>query len=246
MDTQDCLKSFLLSWVNIQIECLLRTVSVANCPQCLRAIQLDNTHSCFRIRTGLMKYEKHHLIFHSTSARSCLLNFITFQPFLYDLQNLLYIQLKNHNHPEDEISMCNTADQLVDVARSYEAMDWLWVNYPVPVNDSLSTSAQATGLRLPTVPSTTNQTPLRTVDEDGEVSPAPVTCASDEQQHGQATIHNKICHRDRKARLKAPCSSHKNFNTDAAANANAIADADAGGSTIALPRLPSGELKTAF
>lgn len=87
--------------------------------------------------------------------------------------------------------MCNTADQLVDVASSYEAMVWLfnrlWVNYPEPVNNSLSTSAQATGLRLPTVPSTTNQMTLRTVDEDGEVSPAPVTCASDGQQHGQAS-----------------------------------------------------------
>ena len=64
---------------------------------------------------------------------------------------------------------------------------------------------------------------------------------------------NKTCHRDRIARLTAPCPSHKNFNVklfanaDAAANANtdgnADADADAGGSTIALPGLRPGELK---
>ena len=169
---------------------MLRTISLANCPQCLRAIQLDDTHSCYRIRNGQIKYERHHLIFHFASARSCLLNFITSQPFIYDLQNLQYIQMKNHNHPDDEISMCNTADQLVYIASSYETLLWLfnrlWVNYPEPVNNSLTTSAQATGLRLPTVPSTANQMTLRTVDEDGEVSPAPVTCASDGQQHGQA------------------------------------------------------------
>ena len=62
---------------------------------------------------------------------------------------------------------------------------------------------------------------------------------------------NKTCHRDRIARLTAPCSSHKNFNVkvfanaDAAANANieANADADAGGNTIALSGLRPGELK---
>lgn len=140
MNTQDCFKSFLLSWMKIQIECMLRTISLANCPQCLRAIQLDDTHSCYRVRNEQIKYERHHLIFHFASARSCLLNFITFQPFIYDLQNLLYIQLKNQNHPEDEISTCNTLDHLVDVATSYEAMVWLfnrlWVTCPQPVNNT--------------------------------------------------------------------------------------------------------------
>ena len=62
---------------------------------------------------------------------------------------------------------------------------------------------------------------------------------------------NKTCHRDRIARLTAPCPSHKKFNIElfanaaAAANANPDADADAsaGGSTIALPGLRPGELK---
>ena len=59
-----------------------------------------------------------------------------------------------------------------------------------------------------------------------------------------ARKYNKTCHRDRIARLTAPCPSHKNFNVkqtfaDAAANA----DANAGGSTIALPGLCPGELK---
>ena len=65
---------------------------------------------------------------------------------------------------------------------------------------------------------------------------------------------NKTCHRDRIARLTAPCPSHKNFNvktlTFANANTAANADVDAGGSTIALPGVFSspglrpGELKT--
>ena len=51
---------------------------------------------------------------------------------------------------------------------------------------------------------------------------------------------NKSCHRDRIARLTAPCPSHKkNFNVKLFANA----DANAGGSTIALPGLRPGELK---
>ena len=53
--------------------------------------------------------------------------------------------------------------------------------------------------------------------------------------------YNKTCHRDRTARLTAPCPSHKNFNVQLFANANA--DANAGGSTIALPGLHPGELK---
>ena len=65
---------------------------------------------------------------------------------------------------------------------------------------------------------------------------------------------NKTCHRDRIARLTAPSPSHKNcnvnlfVNADAAANtdanANADANSDAGGSTIALPGLRPGELKS--
>ena len=58
---------------------------------------------------------------------------------------------------------------------------------------------------------------------------------------------NKTCHRDRIARLTAPCPSHKNFNVkpfayaDAAVNADA--NADARGCTKALPGLSQGELK---
>ena len=62
---------------------------------------------------------------------------------------------------------------------------------------------------------------------------------------------NKTCHRDRIARLTAPCPSHKNFkvklkhvakvNVDAAANADA--NADANGSTIALSGPRPEELK---
>ena len=57
---------------------------------------------------------------------------------------------------------------------------------------------------------------------------------------------NKTCHRDRIARLTASCPSHKNFNVKLFANAdaNANANADAWGSTIALPGLRSGKLKT--
>ena len=50
---------------------------------------------------------------------------------------------------------------------------------------------------------------------------------------------NKTCHRDRIARLTAPCPSHKNVNVKLFVNA----DANAGGSTIALPGLRPGELK---
>ena len=60
-------------------------------------------------------------------------------------------------------------------------------------------------------------------------------------------LTNKTCHRDRIARLTAPCPSHKNFNiklfANAAADANANANPGAGGSTIALPGLRPGELK---
>ena len=54
---------------------------------------------------------------------------------------------------------------------------------------------------------------------------------------------NKTCHRDRIARLTAPCPSHKNFNVKHFANADATAYA--GGSTIALPGLRQCELKIA-
>ena len=54
-------------------------------------------------------------------------------------------------------------------------------------------------------------------------------------------MSNKTCHRDRIAHLTAPCPSHKNFNVNFA-NADTAANADAGGSTIALPGLRLGEL----
>ena len=65
---------------------------------------------------------------------------------------------------------------------------------------------------------------------------------------------NKTCYRDRIARLTAPGPSHKKFNVklfanadaDADANANTNADADAVGSTIALPGLRPGELKSSY
>ena len=59
--------------------------------------------------------------------------------------------------------------------------------------------------------------------------------------------NNKTCHRDRIARLTAPCPSHINFNVKLFANAAADADANANarGSTIALPGLCPGELKIA-
>ena len=62
---------------------------------------------------------------------------------------------------------------------------------------------------------------------------------------------NKTCYRDRIARLTVPCPSLKNFNVklfanaDAATNIHANTNADAGGSTIALPGLRPGELKMA-
>ena len=57
-------------------------------------------------------------------------------------------------------------------------------------------------------------------------------------------LTNKTCHRDWIARLTAPCPSHKNFNVKTLHFANA--DADAGGSTIALPGLRPGELKRLY
>ena len=61
---------------------------------------------------------------------------------------------------------------------------------------------------------------------------------------------NKTCYRDRIARLTAPCPSHKKFNVklfaNSDANANAEAGADAVGSTIALPGLRPGELKSSY
>ena len=60
----------------------------------------------------------------------------------------------------------------------------------------------------------------------------------------------KTCYRDRIARLTAPCPSHKKFNVkpfaNADADADANADADAVGSTIALPGLRPGELKSSY
>ena len=56
---------------------------------------------------------------------------------------------------------------------------------------------------------------------------------------------NKTCQRDRIPCLTAPCQSHKkNFNVKLLANADTNADADTGGSTIALPGLRPGELKS--
>ena len=61
---------------------------------------------------------------------------------------------------------------------------------------------------------------------------------------------NKTCDRDGIARLTAPCPSHKKFNVklfaNADADANANANADAVGSTIALPGLRPGELKSSY
>ena len=61
-------------------------------------------------------------------------------------------------------------------------------------------------------------------------------------------IKNKTCHRDTIARLTAHCPSHKNLNVKLFANADAAIDADANadaeGSTIALPGLCPDELIT--
>ena len=57
------------------------------------------------------------------------------------------------------------------------------------------------------------------------------------------SVINKTCHRDRIARLTAPCQSHKKLNVKLFANANVNANAE--GSTIALPGLRPGELKMA-
>ena len=59
---------------------------------------------------------------------------------------------------------------------------------------------------------------------------------------------NKTCHRDRTARLTAPCPSHKkNFNVklfaNAAAKAEANANTDTRGSTIPLSGLRPGKIK---
>ena len=61
-------------------------------------------------------------------------------------------------------------------------------------------------------------------------------------QSEKVVFINKTCHRDRIARLTAPCPSHKKHNVRTLTFANA--DADAGGSTIALPGLLPGELKS--
>ena len=53
---------------------------------------------------------------------------------------------------------------------------------------------------------------------------------------------NKTCHRDRIAHLTVPFHHIKNFNVKLFANA-AAANANTGGSTIALPGLRPGELK---
>ena len=61
---------------------------------------------------------------------------------------------------------------------------------------------------------------------------------------------NKTCHRDRIARLTAPCPSHKKLNvklfanTAATANPDTDANTDVRGSIIALPGLRPGELKS--
>ena len=79
---------------------------------------MDSQHSCFGIRMGQRNYKRHHLLFHYNSAINCLLNFITFLPFLYDLKNIFYIQRKKVNHLEAEIDIFNTADQIVSTACS--------------------------------------------------------------------------------------------------------------------------------
>ena len=61
------------------------------------------------------------------------------------------------------------------------------------------------------------------------------------------TVRNKTCHRDRKARLTAPCPSHKKtLMLDFFANAAAAANADAGGSIVAFPGLRPDELKIQY
>ena len=175
---------------------MLRTIILANCPQCLEgSVELDSQHSCFLIRTGERKYLRHYLLLHYNSARNCILNFITFQSFLDDLKNILYIQLKKHDHLDSEINRFNTAKIIVSTACSNESIlilfNRLWVNHSDPI---VTTSTQAP-------PSSYNQMipqdhspsinkvmpPNRTsVDEDGDVSPLHVTDASDHRhQHGQ-------------------------------------------------------------
>ena len=56
---------------------------------------------------------------------------------------------------------------------------------------------------------------------------------------------NKTYHSDRIARLTVPSHHIKNFNVKILTFANANADTDAGGSTIALPGLRPGKLKSA-
>ena len=58
-----------------------------------------------------------------------------------------------------------------------------------------------------------------------------------------ASSFNKTCNRDRTARLTAPCPSHKKLYRKTLTFANAAtANADAGGSTTALPGLCPDEL----
>ena len=143
MDVQKAFKSFLYTWMKIQLECLLRMTAVANCAQCLGGeTPSDNSHSCFRIKNKEVKYERIHIIHSFTTAKDSLLNLITCQPFLSDLLNTIYIHLREKGYSHGQIQQYLYPENVNETACSNEASTWIfnqmWTNYPEPVMVSLT------------------------------------------------------------------------------------------------------------
>ena len=108
-----CFKTVLLHWTQQQIESLIKISAKANCLKYLDGLEKDNTHTCWRIRTGLMDYDRAHLLIHCLDARNTLLNMILSTLLIYDLQKILTIHLLAHGHTLADIQSVNHLDAIV-------------------------------------------------------------------------------------------------------------------------------------
>ena len=185
MDVQKAFKSFLYTWMRIQLECLLRMTAVANCAQCLRGeTSSDNSHSCFRIKIKEVKYERIHIIHSVTTAEDSLLNSITCHQFLSDLLNTIYIHLRKKSYSHGQIPQYLYPENVIETACSNEASTWIfnqmWTNYPEPVMVSL-TRYTGPSLTVPVAVACNSQVQPTTASTS-QGSPMPSVTTTDNRQ----------------------------------------------------------------
>ena len=77
------------------------------CLKCLDGQPPGNSHSCWRIRTWELTFDRGHLLIHFGHARNALLNLALAPTFLLDLQKTLTIALLEHHHFIEEILYVN-------------------------------------------------------------------------------------------------------------------------------------------